>query len=72
MIVYYEDQLENTIRLDAEIRRIAVVLSDKDKENIANMAKEADTYCVYPDVISPEEISTWLKFIKTLEQGYTS
>ena len=71
MIVYHEDQLENTIRLDPELRPIAIVLSDKDKENIANMARDADTYCVYPDTMSQEDISVWLKFVKTLEQGYT-
>ena len=38
---------------------ILLILSDTDKENIANMAEEAHYYCVYPDTLDAEYIKKW-------------
>jgi hypothetical protein len=45
---------------------IAVVLTRKDRENIANMLPEATVYCTFPDDPAPdrEAISDWLQTLK--------
>ena len=41
---------------DAEEEPIAIELSESDKENIANMDKEAIKYICYPESLSWEEV----------------
>lgn len=52
----------NTV-YDCEYQPIMVILSEKDKENIANMLPEATKYCAYPDNISPQEIEKWMRLV---------
>ena len=48
---------------DAENQPIMVILSDKDKENIANMDENATKYCAYPDSgYSIEEIKEFMDY----------
>jgi len=44
---------------------IMVILTDKDKENIANMLPECTRYCSYDsEVYTVKEIEDWMKDIK--------
>jgi len=43
---------------------VAVVLTPKDRENIANMAPEATVYACFEEGVSKERISGWLDFLK--------
>lgn len=43
---------------------VAVILTPKDKENIASMHPDATIYCVYPDSIPPDRIQVWLDDLK--------
>lgn len=70
MIVYYKSH-GLTLRRDPEEDHVAIILSDKDKENIANMAKDANIYCVYSDSTPPKEVKQWLVIVQSLEEGYT-
>jgi Ca2+-binding RTX toxin-like protein len=45
---------------DGNDEPVMVILSDKDKENIANMLPEYDKYCAYPQEMSQEEILVWM------------
>lgn len=45
---------------DSEHQPIMVILTEKDKLNIANMAPTATKYCQYPYNISPEIIKLWM------------
>ena len=46
---------------DGEKEIIMVILTDKDKENIANMHPKATKYCQYPkDIVSKDEASDWM------------
>lgn len=41
---------------------IMVILEDKDKENIKNMAQDCTSYAVFPDNFgAPEEMREWMK-----------
>ncbi len=46
-----------------DVEPVMVILSEKDKENIANMDPKATKYCEYPDSVPKEEIE---KFMKTV------
>ncbi len=70
MIVYYKSH-GFTQRLDPEQEPIAIILSDKDKQNIANMAEDANIYCVYSDTTLPKEIKEWLAVVRNLEEEHT-
>lgn len=39
---------------------VMVVLTDKDKENIANMLPEATKYCEFPDSMTEDEAQEWM------------
>lgn len=43
---------------------VAVVLTEADKRNIANMAPDASVYCVFPDSFDVGEIQRWLEELK--------
>jgi hypothetical protein len=45
---------------DGDDEPIMVILTNKDKENIANMAKECTRYCEHPDTMDSEEIYKWM------------
>ena len=50
---------------NSEEQPIMVILSEKDKENIANMPKEKTKYCSYPDTpyfkeMQKERILVWM------------
>jgi hypothetical protein len=40
---------------------VMIILTDQDKRNIRNMAPEATKYACYPDCISDDAISEWMK-----------
>ena len=40
---------------------VMVILSEKDKENIANMLPEATKYCAYPEGTDRELIADWME-----------
>ncbi|GAH07916.1 unnamed protein product [marine sediment metagenome] len=46
---------------DSECQPISVVLSQKDKENISNMAPDATEYCSYPDDMNAKDIERWMR-----------
>lgn len=46
---------------DSETEPIMVILSESDKQNIANMLPEATKYCSYPDTIPTDEIRQFMK-----------
>lgn len=50
---------------DGEKEPVMVILTEQDKINIRNMIPEATKYCMYPEIISIEEIK---KFMKTEEE----
>lgn len=45
---------------DAELEPLAIELSDSDKNNIANMDKEANKYICFPDILSWPEVKRQL------------
>lgn len=49
---------------DGDDKPVAVVLTEKDRENIANMAPGATVYCVFPDDASVPLIQAWLESLK--------
>jgi hypothetical protein len=46
---------------DSAVEPVMVILTDQDKENIANMLPECQKYCGFPDTIPSEEIKEWMK-----------
>ena len=40
--------------------RIMVILTDKDKENIARMEPECDKYCEFPQTDDEQEVARWM------------
>ena len=60
MKVYAEGRV-----FDLDSGTIAVVLTDKDKENIANMLDTCDTYAIFDDV-STEEAEKEMQKIKDM------
>lgn len=70
MIVYYRDIHGMTLRLDPNIKPVAIVLTDDDKFNVHHMSPDHSVYCAYPDSLDPDDVKTWLKFIKLSEEGY--
>jgi hypothetical protein len=46
---------------DGQEAPVMVVLTPKDKENIANMAPEATAYCCYPDGMDDGEVLQWMR-----------
>jgi len=46
---------------DGKKEPIMIILTNRDKENIKNMAPSATKYCVYPDSISPIKIKEFMK-----------
>ena len=45
---------------DGEDEPVMVILTNKDKENIANMDKGCTKYCMYPDNMNEEEVLEWM------------
>jgi hypothetical protein len=45
---------------DPNDQPIMIILTKKDKENIANMDPTATRYCSYPDTMDPEKIKKWM------------
>jgi hypothetical protein len=54
------------IIFDSETQPIMIVLSPKDKENIANMLPECTKYCSYPDDGFEYDEETIKKFMDVL------
>lgn len=54
-------------------RAVAVVLSEKDRENIANMVPGATVYASFPDAMDRDDIlerlQSWLDDLKRLGPG---
>ena len=46
---------------DGEKEPVMVILTNQDKENIKNMIPGATKYCMYPEIISVEEIKKFMK-----------
>lgn len=51
---------------DGEIEPVMIILSERDKKNIANMSKDATKYCYFPDTEEwikndYEKIRQWMK-----------
>lgn len=46
---------------DGEDEPVMVILTEKDKENIINMADEGTRYCCAPDNSDPKEIEAWMR-----------
>jgi len=44
----------------SEAQPIMVILTDKDKQNIANMLPECPNYCEYPDGMDGDEVLKWM------------
>lgn len=49
---------------DGEDVPIAVMLTEVDKANIANMLPGASVYCVFPDHVTKDTINGWLEQLK--------
>ena len=45
---------------DGDDEPVMVILTNKDKQNIANMAKGCQKYCEHPDTMDDEEIYEWM------------
>ena len=45
---------------DGELVPVMVILSDADKENIANMLPKCTKYAVFPDESPEDEIERWM------------
>ena len=61
------EETEEMMKIVAELNRIAVVLSEGDRVNIANMKDGCTVYGIYNDEkYSPEEIEAWMQAIKAL------
>lgn len=45
-----------------------VILSEKDKWNIAHMEPNASKYCEYPEGIAEEVITQWMREVKELRE----
>jgi hypothetical protein len=52
-------QVGNRI-FDAEHEPVMVILSPRDKANIANMQPEATKYCCFPPEMSPDAVEKWM------------
>lgn len=52
-------KIGNTI-YDSEKEPIMIILSDKDKENISNMHKDATRFCSFPESIDTKFIENWM------------
>lgn len=46
---------------DGELQPIMIILTERDKKNIANMLPEATKYCVYPEGWSQSEIDEFME-----------
>lgn len=44
---------------DGSKEPVMLILTDKDKENIRNMAPLATKYCQFPDEVDPDYIDAW-------------
>lgn len=64
MKIAYGNPAEEAVVFDGEQVPVAVILTDKDRENIANMAPGATIYCVFPDSIAVPVIQQWLDKLK--------
>ncbi len=49
----------NTI-FDGEVEPVMVIMTDKDKENIANMAEGATKYASAPDDFDKDDFEAWM------------
>lgn len=47
--------------IDPNDQPVMVILTPKDKENIANMEPSATKYCAFPAGIDPEVIKAWME-----------
>jgi len=45
---------------DSNNEPIMIILSKRDKSNIANMIDSANKYCSYPDWMDREDIRKWM------------
>ena len=45
---------------DGDDQPIMLILTDKDKQHIANMAKDCHKFCEYPDDMDDEKIYKWM------------
>ena len=55
--------------LDGAVLPVAVILTDKDRENIRNMAKGATVYACFPDNTPVEDMERWVDFLKGARSG---
>jgi len=46
---------------NGEEEPVMVILTDKDKENIAKMLPECAKYCEHPDGMDDEEVYKWME-----------
>lgn len=53
-------KIGNTIYSPTE-QPIMLILTDSDKKNIANMAKDATKYVGYPDSANEDEVRKWME-----------
>lgn len=45
---------------DPNVEPLMVILTQKDKENIANMTPEATKYCVFPAEMTRDEVEAFM------------
>ena len=50
-----------------DIEPVMIIISEGEREQIANMAPGATKYCVYPDTWSVEDIKKWMADIPETE-----
>ena len=53
---------------DSKDGPIMVILTDKDKENIANMNKDCTKYCMHQDSMDEEEAYKWMEETENIEE----
>jgi hypothetical protein len=56
---------------DGKNEPVMVILSERDKKNIANMPPDATKYCVFPDEGSPEDAEVWMGGMQKVWVTYT-
>lgn len=66
-IARYKDQASPGLVTDGQRWPVAVILTDKDKQNIASMAPGATVYASFPDDWHPNTIAEWLDLLKRSE-----
>ena len=57
---------------DGAVVPVMVILSDADKNNIANMLPECTKYASFPDGISEAEIGVWMAITHNTERSDSS